>query len=100
MKARWVWPVPLMLALLWLGGFAWFVKAAQDSAATMDSTDAIVVLTGGAERVETGFRLLADGLAPRLFVSGVHPDSRLQDLVRSTGPLSFAGSIPVPRTRS
>ena len=53
----------------------------------MDSTDAIVVLTGGAERVETGFRLLADGLAPRLFVSGVHPDSRLADLVRGTADM-------------
>ncbi|MEY3732012.1 MAG: hypothetical protein RLZZ57_2768 [Pseudomonadota bacterium] len=95
MKARLVWHVPLMLALLWLGGFAWFVKAAQDSAETMDTTDAIVVLTGGAERVETGFRLLADGLAPRLFVSGVHPDSRLADLVRGTGidPTKLKGPV-------
>jgi uncharacterized SAM-binding protein YcdF (DUF218 family) len=37
-------------------------------------TDAIVVLTGGSERVRTGFQLLAEGLAPRLFVSGVGKD--------------------------
>jgi uncharacterized SAM-binding protein YcdF (DUF218 family) len=37
-------------------------------------TDAIVVLTGGSERVRTGFQLLAAGLAPRLFVSGVGKD--------------------------
>ncbi|MFY7958767.1 MAG: YdcF family protein [Elsteraceae bacterium] len=37
-------------------------------------TDAIVVLTGGSERVRTGFQLLAEGLAPRLFFSGVGKD--------------------------
>ena len=34
-------------------------------------TDAIVVLTGGSDRVETGFELLERGLARRLFISGV-----------------------------
>jgi uncharacterized SAM-binding protein YcdF (DUF218 family) len=37
-------------------------------------TDAIVVLTGGSDRVRTAFQLFADGLAPRLFVSGVGKD--------------------------
>jgi len=43
-------------------------------------TDAIVVLTGGSERVRTAFRLFADGLAPRLFVSGVGKDVEARDL--------------------
>jgi uncharacterized SAM-binding protein YcdF (DUF218 family) len=58
-------------------------------------TDAIVVLTGGAERVETGFRLLEAGLSPRLFVSGVHPESRLADLARGAGidPARLQGRV-------
>jgi DUF218 domain-containing protein len=43
------------------------------------------VLTGGADRVETGLRLLlADGAA-RLVISGTHRDATLQDLVRVAG---------------
>lgn len=38
-------------------------------------TDSIVVLTGGAHRIDTGLDLLHDGLAKHLFISGV--DSRV-----------------------
>ncbi|MFM7778199.1 MAG: YdcF family protein, partial [Alphaproteobacteria bacterium] len=75
----------LALLLLCLGGFIWFLRTVQETAADVGATDAIVVLTGGTERVETGFRLLEEGFAPRLFVSGVHPDSRLVDLARGAG---------------
>jgi uncharacterized SAM-binding protein YcdF (DUF218 family) len=75
----------LALLLLWFGGFIWFLRAVQEMAADVGAADAIVVLTGGTERVETGFRLLEEGAAPRLFVSGVHPDSRLADLARGAG---------------
>ena len=44
------------------------------------SADAIVVLTGGADRVKAGLGLLADGRAPRLFISGAHGDVELNDL--------------------
>jgi len=95
MKARRLWLLALALLLLWLGGFGWFLRAVQEEAADNSATDAIVVLTGGAERVETGFRLLEEGLAPRLFISGVHPDSRLADLARGAGmdPAKLAGRV-------
>jgi uncharacterized SAM-binding protein YcdF (DUF218 family) len=95
MKARRLWLLALALLLLWLGGFGWFLRAVQEDAADNSATDAIVVLTGGAERVETGFRLLEEGLAPRLFISGVHPDARLADLARGAGadPARFAGRV-------
>ena len=95
MKARRLWLLALALLLLWLGGFGWFLRAVQEDAADNSATDAIVVLTGGAERVETGFRLLEEGLAPRLFISGVHPDSRLADLARGAGmdPAKLAGRV-------
>jgi len=95
MKARRLWLLALALLLLWLGGFGWFLRAVQEDAADNSATDAIVVLTGGAERVETGFRLLEEGLAPRLFISGVHPDARLADLARGAGadPARLAGRV-------
>jgi uncharacterized SAM-binding protein YcdF (DUF218 family) len=44
-------------------------------------TDAIVVLTGGSERLRVGLDLLRQGKAPLLFVSGVHPDTTLDALL-------------------
>jgi uncharacterized SAM-binding protein YcdF (DUF218 family) len=95
MKLRRLWFLALVPLLLWLGGFIWFLRAAQEPATHSSAADAIVVMTGGAERVETGFRLLEEGLAPRLFVSGVHPDSRLADLARGAGvdPAKLAGRV-------
>jgi uncharacterized SAM-binding protein YcdF (DUF218 family) len=95
MMARRLWLLALVPVLLWFGGFIWFLRAVQETAAHAGAADAIVVLTGGTERVETGFRLLEEGLAPRLFVSGVHPDSRLTDLARGAGldPAKLAGRV-------
>ncbi|MES2252198.1 MAG: YdcF family protein [Pseudomonadota bacterium] len=44
------------------------------------STDAIVVLTGGKGRVELGFSLFNAGLGKRLFISGVYPGVKAQTL--------------------
>jgi uncharacterized SAM-binding protein YcdF (DUF218 family) len=97
MKRRWRWLWLMLLAplVLWLGGLIWFLQATRETALDGSVTDAIVVLTGGAERVETGFRLLEEGLAPRLFVSGVHPESRLADLARGAGidPARLQGRV-------
>ena len=47
--------------------------------------EGIAVLTGGAERVRTGLRLLLADEAARLIVSGVHRDATWADLVRGAG---------------
>lgn len=62
----------LALGLLWAGGFGWFLLQIP-RAPTQDTeiTDAIVALTGGPGRIDYGLRLLAEGRAKRLFVSGV-----------------------------
>lgn len=79
------------------GGFAWFLGqvAAPPGAdpAAVIATDGIAVLTGGADRVETGLRLLAEGRARLLLVSGAHRDATLAGLVRSAGldPAAFGG---------
>lgn len=46
------------------------------------SADGIVVLTGGAQRLKTGLSLLEAGVAPKLFVSGVHRGVDVTALLR------------------
>lgn len=58
-------------AALWAAGFVWFVQAARLPGAAPVRSDGIVVLTGGAERIEAALQLLADDVAPLLLVSGV-----------------------------
>jgi uncharacterized SAM-binding protein YcdF (DUF218 family) len=63
------------LFAVWAGGFMLFVSMVPTAVSDPDRpTDAIVVLTGGGERLATGFDLLERKLAPVLFISGV--DSR------------------------
>jgi uncharacterized SAM-binding protein YcdF (DUF218 family) len=50
------------------------------------TTDAIVVWTGGADRVSTGIDLLAAGRAKKLFISGVGHDTTLESLLRASRP--------------
>ena len=45
------------------------------------STDAIVVLTGSKGRVQYGFSLMQQGLAKKLFISGVNPKVKMPELI-------------------
>jgi uncharacterized SAM-binding protein YcdF (DUF218 family) len=77
---RWLPPV---LAVLWLLGFYWFAADIPDQVADPDSpTDAIVVLTGGSERLNTGLTLLRNKMARKLFVSGVYHSVDVAELLR------------------
>jgi uncharacterized SAM-binding protein YcdF (DUF218 family) len=61
------------VAMFWLGAMLRYVDdvVAQPTPDDGRVTDAIVVLTGGAERIETGLRLLQAEKAKHLFISGV-----------------------------
>ena len=73
----------LVAVTLWLAGLGWFVAAIPDDIADADSeTDAIVVLTGGSLRVQSGLALLAAGKAKKLFVSGVYHGTDVAALLR------------------
>jgi uncharacterized SAM-binding protein YcdF (DUF218 family) len=83
--------LPLRLAFLglaatagvWLAGLVWFADTIPDQVADSASvTDAIVVLTGGSQRLNSGIDLLAAGKAKKLFVSGVHQGVELAELLR------------------
>jgi uncharacterized SAM-binding protein YcdF (DUF218 family) len=70
--------------LAWLAGFIWFARAIPDEVTDpVSATDAIVVLTGGSLRVQSGLALLAEGKAKKLFVSGVNPGIDLAALLRA-----------------
>jgi uncharacterized SAM-binding protein YcdF (DUF218 family) len=72
------------LVVLWLGGFVWFLHAIPDEVSDPETvTDAIVVLTGGSLRVQSGMALLAAGKAKKLFVSGVNPGTDVAALLRA-----------------
>ena len=63
----------LILSLVWVGGLVSFVAyIPQSSPVVTRQADAIVVLTGGSERLPAGIGLLEEGVADRLFVTGVH----------------------------
>lgn len=77
--------IALGLASFFIGvaGFLAFADWVLDLAPTPEArADAIVVLTGDEERIATGVRLLVDGRAQRLLISGVHPSTRMPTELR------------------
>lgn len=82
---RWQWSLTFLAALgfLWLAGFGLFVEYVrgmqpQDPA---QPTDAIIVLTGGPQRVNKGLDLLSTGQAKKLFITGVNGHVSLQEIM-------------------
>ena len=79
----------LLLALLalWLIGLLGFIAAipVQDAKIDERPTDAIIVLTGGGDRLAEGFRLLDRGLSKRLLISGVASGVTLEQLIDRLG---------------
>lgn len=69
----------------WVAGFVWFVHAAWRPPVTPPRADGIVVLTGGAERVTVGLRLLQAGAADRLLISGVGRAAEFPELAHRAG---------------
>lgn len=76
-----------LFALAWILGFAWFGGLLPQP---LDgrTTDAIVVLTGGAGRIDRGLALLSAGAAKRMLISGVD---------RSVRPAELAAQYDTPR---
>lgn len=65
--------------LAWALGFAWFAVLLPQPAAPT-KTDAVVVLTGGAFRIDRGLEILESGQAKRMLISGVDRDVRPAEL--------------------
>ncbi|MDY6407309.1 MAG: YdcF family protein [Pseudomonadota bacterium] len=72
---------------LWLIGFVGFcLYALSFKFQPAEHADAIVVLTGGGERIQKSLTLLKDNYANYLLISGVHPSVRLKDLTHNLAP--------------
>ncbi len=78
----WLAALPIVVLVL---GFAGFIAVATRPPGPDVHADGIVVLTGGADRVETGLTLLADGWAPLLLISGVARAADYPTLARLAG---------------
>jgi len=66
-------------------GFLFFVNAIATMPAPqqpMKKLDAIVVLTGGSNRIDAGFRLLEQGFGKKLFISGVYRGLDVRQLLK------------------
>ncbi len=79
--------VALAPGLGWAAGLIWFAEGvphpqAEGAGQARERTDAIVVLTGGPQRIKTGLALLAEGMAKKLFISGVYRGVDVAELLR------------------
>jgi len=70
----------LLIFLLWLGGFIMFDAYIRKSADTEQKTDAIVVLTGGKDRILEALKLYNNDMAEFLIISGVDSNVSLKEL--------------------
>ena len=69
--------------LVWLVGLFWFAALLPNAVTDSErSTDAIVVLTGGSDRLQQGLDLLAQRRAAQLFVTGVYRGVDVRELLR------------------
>lgn len=75
----------IVLALALLAGFGWYVVGIEAPAPLPGDADGIAVLTGGADRVRAGLKLLEEGRAPTLLVSGIGGDASFGALAREAG---------------
>lgn len=77
----------LLCMLVWAGGLLWFIAQIPQTPLADDvKADAIVALTGGSGRLDYALRLLADGKAHKLFISGVSKTLTVADMLRQADP--------------
>lgn len=69
--------------LMWTLGYILFmlVVFSLSSPLLPPKADAAIILTGGSKRIQSGFELLENGIVPQIFISGVHPDVKLDELL-------------------
>ncbi|MBR6356322.1 MAG: YdcF family protein [Alphaproteobacteria bacterium] len=85
-KWRYLITVPLVcLICLWLGGFLYFCYQINHYTQSNEKTDAIVVLTGGRNRITESISLLNSGLADKMFISGVSKRVTISDIENKAG---------------
>jgi len=89
----------LLVPLAWAVGFIWFLAQINANMPPPGRADGIIALTGGADRLEHAFQLLAEGYAPRMLVSGVASEASLGALARRVGgdPAALSAHVTLGR---
>lgn len=92
-RKRLIFLLVTLLLLAWGYGFARFIVEIETMKPQQngEKTDAIVVLTGGNYRINTALELFADGLAPKLLITGVHKSVKEYEILSS-----WKGEKPLP----
>ena len=67
------------IILAWMLGFVWFALLLPQPAAVAQ-TDAVVVLTGGPNRIDRGLEILKAGKSRKMLISGVDRDVKPAEL--------------------
>jgi uncharacterized SAM-binding protein YcdF (DUF218 family) len=75
----------LAAATLAFGFMIFATSVMRDTPDAAEAADGIVVLTGGDNRIVAGGKLLAQGRAKRLLISGVNRHTRREDVQRISG---------------
>ena len=77
----------VVLIVAFFIGFAAFTYKVTHmvQAETVPAADAIVVLTGGTDRLKPAIELLKNGSGKKLLISGVNPETTKKDIVRAYG---------------
>ncbi len=82
-RHRWISGALILLAVLWVIGFASFVSSNGNGTVhtpTQNDNLGIVVLTGSPDRIQWGMDALTDGRGERLLISGVNEITRAEEL--------------------
>ena len=82
-RCQWTLTFIVGLTFLWLAGFGLFLEYVHGLQPQNPNqpTDAIIVLTGGAQRVNKGLDLLSTGQGKKLFITGVNGHVNLQEIL-------------------
>ena len=70
----------LIIILVDIYDFYTFINKQTNKINTYRGIDAIIVFTGGENRVQSGIDLISNNVGKRLFISGVNPDTNIFDI--------------------
>ncbi|MFZ2019971.1 MAG: YdcF family protein [Methyloceanibacter sp.] len=90
----------LFLMVLFFIGFAVFATGVErEPRETVPSADGIAVLTGGADRIDQAMKLLAQGKAKRVLITGVYRATTKEELkqLASQGDQYFACCVDIDK---
>lgn len=76
-----------LIFVVWACGFIVFTGtiSSMEEPKKIETTDAIIVLTGGTNRVTRAFDLISEGKAEHLLISGAYKGVRLKELIKLWG---------------